>query len=95
MLLLNACCARPFLRTPSVLIACSIAHRRLSPCFIVSAFKDYFATMPFLALPFSDRKTAASLTERFSVQGYPTLVFIDEVTASTRPLPMHCPGTDG
>lgn len=42
------------------------------------AFRDYFATMPWLALPFEDRPRAAALGNQFQVSGYPTLVLLDE-----------------
>lgn len=42
------------------------------------AFQDYFATMPWLALPFEDREAAAALGNQFQVAGYPTLVLLDE-----------------
>jgi nucleoredoxin len=41
------------------------------------AFQSYFATMPWLAVPFEDRDTFLRLQSRFRVQGYPTLLVID------------------
>ncbi|XP_016503413.1 putative nucleoredoxin 1 [Nicotiana tabacum] len=40
-----------------------------------ASFDDYFATMPWLALPFGDERKA-SLSRLFKVQGIPTLVAI-------------------
>ena len=42
-----------------------------------SAFKSYFCEMPWLALPFSERKIKAQLSEKFGVQGIPTLVLLN------------------
>jgi len=42
-----------------------------------AAFKEYFAEMPWLALPFSDRTRKESLSKKFKVQGIPTLVVVD------------------
>jgi len=41
------------------------------------SFDEYFKDMPWLALPFSDRKTQAQLSSKFKVQGIPTLVILD------------------
>ena len=43
-----------------------------------NAFKEYHSEMPWLALPFANRKGKESLSTRFGVQGIPTLVVIDE-----------------
>jgi nucleoredoxin len=40
-------------------------------------FKSYFAEMPWLALPYSDRATKDALSKKFKVQGIPTLVVVD------------------
>jgi len=40
------------------------------------AFNDYFKEMPWLALPFSERDTKATLSKKFKVQGIPTLVIL-------------------
>jgi nucleoredoxin len=43
-----------------------------------NAFKEYHSEMPWLALPFANRKGKDALSARFKVQGIPTLVTIDE-----------------
>jgi len=43
-----------------------------------AAFNEYFAEMPWLALPFDKRKEKNELSERFEVRGIPTLVIIGE-----------------
>ncbi|XP_002965590.2 probable nucleoredoxin 1 [Selaginella moellendorffii] len=40
------------------------------------AFKSYFASMPWLALPFSDRESKSELSSYFEVEGIPTLVIL-------------------
>jgi nucleoredoxin len=51
------------------------------------AFEEYYATMPWLALPFGDSRKK-SLSRKFEVTGIPTLVILDKegklVTASGR-----------
>jgi len=42
-----------------------------------AAFQSYFRTMPWLAVPFADRKAKQSLGERFSVSGIPSLIILD------------------
>lgn len=44
------------------------------------AFKDYFGEQPWLALPYSDRKTKAALSKKYKVQGIPALVIVDAQT---------------
>ena len=44
------------------------------------AFKEYHASMPFLALPYSNRDLKATLSSKYGVSGIPTLVFIDGKT---------------
>jgi nucleoredoxin len=41
------------------------------------AFKEYFADMPWLALPFEDRDLKASLSKQFKVSGIPMLVLLN------------------
>lgn len=41
------------------------------------AFKEYFAEMPWLALPFDRRELKAALGKRFKVRGIPTFVILD------------------
>eukprot|EP01124_Arcella_intermedia_P018879 TRINITY_DN25_c0_g1_i4.p1 TRINITY_DN25_c0_g1~~TRINITY_DN25_c0_g1_i4.p1 ORF type:complete len:424 (-),score=74.95 TRINITY_DN25_c0_g1_i4:42-1265(-) len=40
-------------------------------------FDEYFAEMPWKALPFKDRDTKAKLSKKYKVQGIPTLVVLD------------------
>lgn len=42
------------------------------------SFDEYFAKMPWLAVPFSDSETRDHLDELFSVRGIPHLVIVDE-----------------
>ena len=43
------------------------------------AFGDYFAAMPWLALPYSDRDRKKALAKKFNPPGtIPTLVILDE-----------------
>ncbi len=42
-----------------------------------SGFEEYFAEMPWLALPYSDRTRKDQLSKHFGVQGIPTLVMLD------------------
>jgi len=44
------------------------------------AFSEYFAEMPWLALPFSDRDRKAKLSKKYKVQGIPTFVVLDGAT---------------
>jgi len=46
-------------------------------------FKDYFAEMPWLALPFSERDTKAELSAEYNCRGIPYLVMIDGQTGAT------------
>jgi len=41
-------------------------------------FKEYLGEMPFLALPFAERKAKGALSNMFEVDGIPTLVILDE-----------------
>jgi len=43
-------------------------------------FTEYFATMPWLSVPFSDNQTKQDLSNLYQVQGIPTLVLIDGKT---------------
>ncbi|CAM9184022.1 unnamed protein product [Phaeothamnion confervicola] len=40
-------------------------------------FRDYFATMPWMALPFADRARKAKLSSKYKVRGIPMLVLLD------------------
>jgi nucleoredoxin len=42
------------------------------------SFKEYFGEMPWLALPFADRKCVKALSTALEVDGYPTLVVMDK-----------------
>jgi len=42
-----------------------------------AAFKSYFGSMPWLALPFNERKVKEALASKFSVSGIPKLVVLD------------------
>ena len=42
-----------------------------------ASFAEYFAAMPWAALPFADRERKAALSSRFKVKGIPTLVLLD------------------
>ncbi|XP_041362566.1 tryparedoxin-like [Gigantopelta aegis] len=43
-----------------------------------SSFKEYLDSMPWPALPFSDRDRKKALSEKFGVTGIPTLILLDE-----------------
>jgi len=43
-----------------------------------SSFDDYFKEMPWLALPYADRKRKEELSARFGVNGIPALVLLDK-----------------
>merc|ERR1712125_80668 len=40
------------------------------------SFKEYFAEMPWTALPFEERETKGKLSQKFEVRGIPTLVVL-------------------
>jgi len=42
-----------------------------------SSFNEYYETMPWVALPFSDRDAKDKLSSKFKVSGIPTLVVLD------------------
>ena len=44
------------------------------------AFDDYFTEMPWLALPYAERKLKATLSKKYKVQGIPTFVIVDGET---------------
>lgn len=52
-----------------------------------SQFSEYYAEMPWLALPFDERDRKAQLSKRFGVSGIPSLVILDvdgrEITRSS------------
>ncbi|XP_068638611.1 probable nucleoredoxin 2 [Aristolochia californica] len=41
------------------------------------SFDEYYATMPWLAIPFSDLLSKKSLTQRFQIEGIPSLIILD------------------
>jgi len=41
------------------------------------AFSEYFAEMPWLAIPYSERECKEKLSKKFKVKGIPTLVILD------------------
>ena len=41
-------------------------------------FKEYYGTMPWLALPFSDRDRKNQLSKLYKVSGIPSLVVVDQ-----------------
>lgn len=41
------------------------------------SFAEYFAEQPWLALPFDERKTKTTLSEKYGVNGIPSLVILD------------------
>jgi len=43
----------------------------------LQSFQDYYAQMPFLALPFEEQELNASLGQRFGVQTIPNLTLLD------------------
>jgi nucleoredoxin len=45
-----------------------------------SAFDEYFAEQPWLALPFDERKLKASLSKKYKVSGIPSLIILDGET---------------
>lgn len=48
-----------------------------------SQFKEYFAAMPWLAVPFEDRDRKNKLSKHYKVEGIPTLVIVDGDTGDT------------
>ena len=42
------------------------------------SFDEYFAEMPWLALPYEDRARKEALSKRFKVSGIPSLVFVTD-----------------
>lgn len=43
-----------------------------------ASFRDYFAKMPWLAVPFTDSETRDRLDQIFKVRGIPNLVMVDD-----------------
>lgn len=42
-----------------------------------AAFKEYYKEMPWLALPYDDRKLKAELSKKYKVQGIPSFIILD------------------
>eukprot|EP01123_Difflugia_compressa_P008841 TRINITY_DN276_c0_g1_i1.p1 TRINITY_DN276_c0_g1~~TRINITY_DN276_c0_g1_i1.p1 ORF type:complete len:396 (-),score=102.55 TRINITY_DN276_c0_g1_i1:92-1279(-) len=40
-------------------------------------FNEYFGEMPWLAVPFTDRETDKKASEKFNIEGIPSLIFVD------------------
>ncbi|KAI6655621.1 Nucleoredoxin-like [Oopsacas minuta] len=40
-------------------------------------FKDYYSSMPWCALPYSDREKKAELSKKFGIKGIPSLIFLN------------------
>jgi nucleoredoxin len=47
-------------------------------------WKGYFAKMPWLAMPYSERTKEQAMTKEFKVKGVPTLIFLQEGKLMTR-----------
>ena len=63
------------------------------------AFDEYFAEMPWIALPWADRKAKDKLSELFEVEGIPSFVIVDKdgstINSSGRGIPAMDPeGTE-
>eukprot|EP00995_Heteronema_vittatum_P009450 NODE_4781_length_553_cov_82.509921_g3494_i0.p1 GENE.NODE_4781_length_553_cov_82.509921_g3494_i0~~NODE_4781_length_553_cov_82.509921_g3494_i0.p1 ORF type:complete len:140 (+),score=28.59 NODE_4781_length_553_cov_82.509921_g3494_i0:43-420(+) len=61
--------------------AIKAAHPEFEIIFVTSdrdeaSFKEYFASMPFLALPFGDQ-SIPTLKKQFNITGIPALVIVD------------------
>jgi nucleoredoxin len=58
-------------------------------------FKHYFGEMPWIALPYNDRKRKEHLSNHFEVQGIPTFVIVDKdgtiITTNGRGIPTTDP----
>merc|ERR1712054_215548 len=63
-----------------------------------TAFDEYYAEMPWLALPYSDRATKDALSKKFKVQGIPTFVIVGKdgevITTDGRSAVMEDPKGD-
>jgi nucleoredoxin len=42
-----------------------------------ASFEEYYASMPFKALPFTNRAKKAEISARYDVNGIPTLIFLN------------------
>ena len=43
----------------------------------LEAFREYFESMPFLALPYENREVNTKLASKYSISGIPTLIIVD------------------
>merc|ERR1712054_438476 len=63
-----------------------------------TAFDEYYAEMPWLALPYSDRATKDALSKKFKVEGIPTFVIVGKdgevITTDGRSAVMEDPKGD-
>jgi nucleoredoxin len=63
------------------------------------SFNEYYGEHPWLALPFGDRDRKGKLSQKYKVQGIPTLVFLGEdgkvITANGREKVMTDPEVGG
>jgi ubiquitin len=48
-----------------------------------SSFDDYFGSMPWSALPYSDRDRKGALASKYGVRGIPSLIVLDGATGET------------
>jgi len=48
-----------------------------------SQWSDYFAEMPWLALPFNDRDRKSAIATKYGITGIPTLILLDAETGET------------
>ena len=56
------------------------------------AFNEYFAEMPWKALPFVDRERKAALSKKFKVDGIPSFVILDQDGSTITKDGMLCAG---
>ncbi|XP_070571556.1 nucleoredoxin-like [Ptychodera flava] len=48
-----------------------------------ASFEEYFAEMPWLAVPYDDRQRKDKLSKKFKIRGIPTFIILDSVTGKT------------
>ena len=48
----------------------------------IEGFNEYYADMPWTALPFAERERAEKAGETFGVQGIPALIVLDGATGA-------------
>lgn len=49
-----------------------------------NSFLEYYGSMPWVSLPFSERDAKQKLAEKFGVRGIPFLVILDAADGSTK-----------